>query len=108
MKNLQEYLTESSNAQINEGKDIWVIELVPKNQNIPLPGLLKEVCASEKAARVWCIEFNATYPAWKLQYSKGSQRLVTGLWNEQTGDELVIGSCPIYKQEKTSLTNYGI
>ena len=106
MKNLQEYLTESSNTQINEGKGVWVVELQSKDPTKTYMGMIMQVCSSEKSARVWCIEQSATYPAWKVQYDKWMY--VTGLWNEQNGDKLVITQRDMYNKERTDLQKYGI
>ena len=100
MKNLKDIMQESL---ITEDKGIWVVELENNGKNSAYPVSIQAVCSSEKAAKVWCVEQSATYPAWKVQYSKGSRPTITGLWNEKTGDSMTITKCDIYSKESTDL-----
>lgn len=102
MKNLSEYL---SNTPVNEATRVmWVIELQPSNPSGHFPTEIMEICTSQKAAQVWCVEYSVTYQAWKLQYtSKGSRSIITGLWNEKTGDKLIIKQRDVYSKESTEL-----
>ena len=100
MKNLKDLMQESL---INEDKGMWVVELDNNGKNFVYPVSIQAICASEKAAKVWCVEQSATFPAWKLQYSKGSKPTIVGLWNEKNGDRMIITKRDIYNRESTDL-----
>lgn len=101
MKSLQEHINEQL---IDESRGLWVIEIQPKHPEGQYQMTMMEVCSSLKAAQVWCVECSATYPAWKEEWvDKGKNKELVGLWNEKTGDKLVIKQRNVYDKEKTEL-----
>lgn len=87
-----------------KSNEIWVIELEHKNPDGQMTGMMKAVCTSQTAARVWCIQFSDCYPGWKLEYNGD---MISGLWNANSGDKLIIKPSKLYTQESTYLSSHG-
>lgn len=95
MKDLRENLI----SQLNESRNLWAIEYSEKGVRT---GKYYAVCSSEKAARVWLVENEATWPAWHNEYKNGK---IVGAWTAK-GEKLTIVPCEIYTQEKTEMSPY--